>query len=206
MTTFTPADYKEYWEQAISYSRYLGNIEREAACDTLTGNNKYIPLNLQRMHRIDKITHLSEEAVALLGTLKENIYWLVITENWCGDAAQSTPVMHRLAAASGGKIALRFIYRDQHLALMNAHLTGTSQSIPKIIQLNHHFDITGTWGPRPAKAHQMVLRLKSNPETAGMYAEQLHKWYAQDKQAGIELELLALVKEAVAKQAENAVE
>ena len=146
---------------------------------------------------------LSPAARQLPDQLKEKIYWLVITENWCGDSAQSTPIMEKFVEASNGKIEMRFIYRDTNLELMNAHLTGTSQSIPKVIQLDKGFHVIGSWGPRPDKAHQLVLRLKSNPATAHTYSEELHKWYAQDKQVGIETGLLDLVKEAIAVQSER---
>ena len=56
---------------------------------------------------------------------------------------------------SGGMIEIRFIYRDANLELMNAHLTGTSMSIPKLIQLDTAFNVLDSWGPRPEKAQQI---------------------------------------------------
>lgn len=200
MNTLTPADYSAYWDQAISYPHYMANVETEAATNPTEGNAKYVPINWKRMQRITKTAPLSPAAQQLPGQLKEKIYWLVITENWCGDSAQSTPIMEKMVEASNGKIEMRFIYRDTNLELMNAHLTGTSQSIPKVIQLDRDFHVIGSWGPRPDKAHQLVLRLKSNPATAHTYSEELHKWYAQDKQVGIEAGLLDLLKEAITVQ------
>ncbi len=83
---------------------------------------------------------------------------------------------------------------------MNAHLTGTSMSIPKLIQLDTAFNVLDSWGPRPEKAQQMVLRLLANPDTKATYHEELHKWYAADKQIGIEAALLDLLKETIAAQ------
>jgi hypothetical protein len=194
MNTLTPTDYAGYWDRAISFRQYVTNVGTEAATNPTEGNSKYVPINWQRMQRIAKTVQLPPAAIQLLGQLKETIYWLVITENWCGDSAQSTPIMEKMEEAAAGRIELRFIYRDANPELMNAHLTGTSMSIPKVIQLDSNFQVTGTWGPRPDKAHQLVLRLKSNPATAHTYSEELHRWYAQDKQIGIEAGLLDLVK------------
>ncbi len=197
MNTLSPADYANYWNQAISFQQYTTNVETEAASNPTEGNSKYVPINWQRMQRIKKTVSLSPAALQLLGQLSKPIHWLVITENWCGDSAQSTPIMEKMAEAAGGNIELRFIYRDANPDLMNAHLTGTSMSIPKVIQLDSAFHVIGSWGPRPDKAHQLVIRLKSNPATAHTYSEELQKWYNQDKQMGIEAGLRDLIKEAV---------
>lgn len=197
MNTLTPADYANYWNQAFTYPQYANNVETEAASKPTTGNSKYVPINWQRMQRIKKTAALSPAALELLGQLNKPVYWLVITENWCGDSAQSTPIMELMAEASNGKIELRFIYRDANPDLMNAHLTGTSMSIPKVIQLDSDFKVIGSWGPRPDKAHQLVIRLRSNPATEHTYSEELQKWYTQDKQVGIEAGLMELVRVAV---------
>ena len=193
MNTLTPADYAAYWEKAIPFPQYSASVATEAASNPTEGNSKYVPINWQRMQRITKTAHLSDATIQALSQLKEPRYWLVITENWCGDSAQSTPIMEKIAEASAGMIELRFVYRDVNPELMNAHLTGTSMSIPKVIQLDKSFNVTGSWGPRPDKAQEMVLRLKANPATAPTYNEELHRWYAQDKQAGIESGLRNLV-------------
>ena len=45
------------------------------------------------------------------------------------------------------------------------------------------------WGPRPQFAMELVARIKSDPGTAHLYSEELHKWYAKDKQIAIQTEL-----------------
>ena len=121
----------------------------------------------------------------------------MIAEHWCGDAAQILPVLNNLAKISADKINFKIIYRDQNLDLIDAFLTNGSRSIPKLIQMTENFEITGIWGPRPNEAQSMVLKLKSDPETAPRYAEELHLWYAKDKQKAIENELNKLLKQAL---------
>lgn len=189
----TNSDYQHYFEKGISYSEYLENMTEEAENPIDSPNSHFVPMNLQRAKRIGKTVKLTDDILATLNRLQHPIKWLVISEHWCGDASQIMPVLHQIAANSNGKIDMRIVYRDQHLELMDAHLTGTSRSIPKLIQLDQQFGITATWGPRSAEAQRMVLELKSNPETAATYSEILHTWYAKDKQQAIQQELNLLL-------------
>ena len=59
--------------------------------------------------------------------------WLVLTEAWCGDAAQSLPIINKMAEVSDN-ITLRLILRDENLDVMDQFLqNGRSRSIPKLI-------------------------------------------------------------------------
>jgi hypothetical protein len=79
---------------------------------------------------------------------------------------------------------------------MDAHLTDGSRSIPKLIQLDSHLNITGIWGPRPSPAQALVKALRANPETARTYSNELHKWYAHDKNKSLEIEMLKLIAQS----------
>jgi hypothetical protein len=59
--------------------------------------------------------------------------------------------------------------------------------------LDEHFNVTAFWGPRPSAAQQLVKQLKSNPVTAATYANELHLWYAKDKQKSLESEIAKLI-------------
>jgi hypothetical protein len=62
--------------------------------------------------------------------------------------------------------------------------------------LDNQFNVTGIWGPRPLVAQNLVKLLKSNPETAEIYAQELHLWYARDKQISIDSEIQKLLTKA----------
>lgn len=198
LSKLTKFDYKNYFELATDFDNYLRVMEEEAAQKATEGLLAYVPMNLQRVTRILKTYEPSEALLEQITQIQHKINWLVITENWCGDAAQIVPVMQKIALASQGKITLKLIYRDQHLPLMDAHLTGNSRSIPKLIQLDTHFNITAIWGPRPNEAQQLVVDVKKNPATADKYKEELHKWYAQNKQAYIERDLIKAIQKGAA--------
>ena len=145
------------------------------------------------MARVEKTYNVSGDLATQVTSLKHTTYWLVLTEPWCGDASQILPALNTIAVTSKGKIEMRLVYRDQNTLLMDAYLTDGSRSIPKLIQLDEHFNVTGIWGPRPHTAQRLVKQLKSNPVTAARYANELHLWYAKDKQQSLETEIAKLI-------------
>ncbi|MBF8965520.1 thioredoxin family protein [Pontibacter sp. FD36] len=194
-------DYKQYLIRGITYEAYLAQLQ-QTVVNTTNGlksdsaHAQYFPINLTRMQRIAKTSAFSQELLLTLAGIRNKVYWLVITEYWCGDAAQSLPLLHKVAQASEGKITLRLLYRDKFPALMQSHLTNGGSAIPKLIQLNSDFTYLGEWGPRPKPAQELVKLLKSDPMTAAGYAEQLHRWYAQDKTHTLQQELSELLERA----------
>ena len=190
--------YQSYFHNAIGFEQYQVEFRSsiESGPDGKYANySQYLPLNWQRTTRVYKHYQPSEAIINTAASLAHKVYWLMIVEPWCGDVSQSLPVIARVAEASKERIELRLTYRDHNPELMNAHLTnGVSRSIPILIQLDSEFKVLGTWGPRPKEAQVLVEKLKSDPATADNYAEELHRWYAHDKQQAIQTELLALLK------------
>jgi thioredoxin-like negative regulator of GroEL len=153
----------------------------------------FINLNQHRMLRVEKTYTISAQLAEQVTALKHKTWWLILTEHWCGDASQILPVFNAIAEMSNGKIEMKLVYRDQHPELMDAYLTNKTRSIPKLIQMNEHFNVTAFWGPRPSVAQQLVKQLKSNPATATTYSNELHLWYAKDKQQSLESEMIKLI-------------
>jgi Thioredoxin len=184
---------KNYLQQGVGYNVYKKNMAEDLALNADIKIKEYINLNQRRMHRVEKTYIPSAEIITQVSNLKHKTYWLIITEHWCGDASQTLPVLNAIAELSNGMIEMKLVYRDQHDDLMNAYLTNGTRSIPKLIQLDDHFNVTGIWGPRPTVAQKLVKELKSNPVTAATYANELHLWYAKDKQQSLEKEVTQLL-------------
>ena len=89
------------------------------------------------------------------------------------------PIVARLAELAPN-VDLRVLARDQNLDLMDAHLTGTSRSIPVVIALDEEFNERGWWGPRPAALQQWVLGPGQALDKDARYRE-IRSWYARDK-------------------------
>ena len=192
-TAIKKGDYKIYLQKGIGYNQYKQQMAEDLALNADLKIKEYINLNQRRMHRVEKTYLPSAEMITQVKNLKDKIYWLILTEHWCGDASQILPALYAIAELSEGKIEMKLVYRDQNDELMNAYLTNGTRSIPKLIQLDEHFNVTGIWGPRPTVAQKMVKELKSNPATAATYANELHLWYAKNKQQELEKEVAQLL-------------
>lgn len=186
-------EYKKYFNAGFTSIEYYQAFENAAHNPKEHVHGEYIPLNWQRVKRLTK--SLTTNPSILQNTFQNTSkhYIIAITEFWCGDAAQIIPVVTTLFN-NHQAYSLKLVHRDANTALIDAHLTGTSRSIPKLIFLNSNFEYQGEWGPRPKPAIDLVKVLKSNPETASHYAEHLHKWYAQDHQQTIIAELRDVIQ------------
>lgn len=187
------SDYRNYLERGVSYHQYKMQMAEDLALNENLKTKEYINLNQRRMHRVEKTYIPSAEITTQVKNLKHKTYWLILTEHWCGDASQTLPALNTIAELSEGKIEMKLVYRDQNDELMNAYLTNGTRSIPKLIQLDEQLNVTGIWGPRPTIAQKLVNELKANPVTASTYANELHLWYAKDKQQNLEKEITQLL-------------
>jgi hypothetical protein len=196
-----------YLQKSISYEAYKQLIDDLLAEGKTTGPQQsealthYTQLNVQRMHRIEKTIQLLPEALEQIRAVTRPQTWLVLTEGWCGDAAQSLPVMKALADLNPN-IRVRFLLRDDNLELMDRNLTnGISRSIPKLIAVD---PTTGaelfTWGPRPTALQELFYGMRSKGLPYDVIKEELQRWYNTDKTVTIQRELVALASDTVRSQ------
>ena len=133
------------------------------------------------MKRLDKTVKIPSEVIEKIETINKPINWIVITEGWCGDAAQNLPIINKLAELND-HINLRIVLRDEHPELMGKFLTNGGEAIPKLIHTEDDHEIISHWGPRPSVATKMVEDYK---EEHGMLTPEFKKdlqiWYNTDK-------------------------
>ena len=185
-------------KSAWNYAEYRQHLEDLLDKGLTTGPNQgefYLEiaqLNQKRMDRLDKKNRLVEPFTELLRGLKRNYLLLVLSEGWCGDAAQTLPVFNWIAESSPN-IDLHVILRDEHTDLMDEYLTDEGQSIPKVLFIDSATnEVIGDWGPRPVVAQAMSRQYKRSPEPKKPYAEHhidLHGWYARDKTLSTQAEV-----------------
>ena len=182
-------DYEEY-RRLIDAMIIVGKSTAKNDSETLL---EYSKLNVVRMKRLDKTVEIIPELKETVQGISAPQTWLVITEGWCGDAAQIIPVLNKIAELNSN-IQLRFLLRDENLELMDQYLTnGRSMSIPKVIVLNEHNEELFNFGPRPSVLQEMFYHLKANAMTNDAVKEEIHKWYAKDKTVTTQRELAALL-------------
>lgn len=166
---------------------------------------EYTRLNNIRMDRLDRTAKLEAETIEVLSQLNRPLVLLVLSEAWCGDAANLLPFLNRMVERTD-KLQLRILLRDEHPAIMDAFLTRGTRSIPIIIALDAETsDVLGRWGPRPEPAQQMVYDAKAEiAKGIDREAEKkiwndlkvdLQKWYNKDKAITFQKEVIVLLKE-----------
>lgn len=190
-------------ENSISPEAYQTMLLEYAAEGKTTGPNQaedlihYTKLNAQRGKRIFKTWELNAELVEKIRSTENVQTWFLLTESWCGDAANSVPIISRLAAENP-KIDLKVLLRDSNLELMDRYLTNGGRSIPKLIALNQNFEELFVWGPRPLEAQKLYLDWKDS-EGQIPYSEfhlVIQKWYTDDRGRAMQEELLELISKS----------
>jgi len=193
--------FKEYLERAMTYAEYVRLIDDLLIEGKTTGPKQseslfnFAKLNRQRMHRLEKTIELRDDIVSAARNAKKKVIWLILTEGWCGDAAQNVPIIEKIAAESVN-IETRYILRDENLDLMDQFLTNGARSIPKLIALDAEtLSVVGRWGARPAPAQELSRELKEQGIAKPLIMENLQRWYNVDKGQTIQTEFLKLIEQ-----------
>lgn len=192
---------KTYVEKAMTYAEYIKLIDDLLLEGKTTGPNQseamfnYGKLNRQRMHRLEKTVRLNDSVKEKAQSAGRKLIWLIITEGWCGDAAQNIPTIEKIASESAN-IETRYVLRDENLELMDAYLTNNARSIPKLIALDAEtFEEIGTWGPRPKAAMDYFYELRDGGMEKPQMMENIQRWYLQDKEQSLQKEFEDLLDE-----------
>ncbi len=192
---------REVLDTAYTYRRYTDLVVKLFSEGRTTNENNtdsylgYTELNIRRSSRWDKRARINEDLREALANFPKKMTWLVLSEGWCGDAAQILPFLAKMADLSPN-IELKIILRDEHPEIMDEFLTdGVSRSIPKLIALDSEtLEVLGSWGPRPMVIQQEYLKKLRDPDYPDEQAKKdLHLWYARDKGEALEAEFLGLL-------------
>jgi uncharacterized protein YutE (UPF0331/DUF86 family) len=188
---------KESLSKAFSYGDYRAMVTQLALENKTTGPQQldeladYTLLNDKRMKRLDKTIKLTDPIVSQLKKIDKKITFLVLTESWCGDAAQIMPVINKMAVLNA-HIDFKVVLRDENLELMNLFLTNGTLSIPKLVIVDEALNVIADWGPRPKEATQMVKDYKQqHGSLTPEFKQDLQMWYTKDKGQSTAADILA---------------
>jgi Thioredoxin len=169
---------KRRFEQALTFEGYLETVDK----------------NRELWHGVHQRVRLPDEIVDEARSMPGGWHLVALSEDWCGDAVNTLPVIARLADEAGWD--LRVMGRDDNLDLIDSHLTnGRSRSIPIVIVYDENFDEVGWWGPRPDEIQSWVMGeglAVSSPERYKV----IRRWYARDRGKTTLSELLDIVAAA----------
>lgn len=162
---------RDRFQKAKTFDEYLETVEK----------------NRELWRGVYERAKVPDELAAAARATGDHWNLVALTEDWCGDAVNTLPVVARLAEAAGW--SLRVMERDQNPDLMDAHLTGEhSRSIPVVIVYDDDFNEIAWWGPRPDSIQRWVL---DNLEMdSGERYREVRRFYAKDKGASTLRELL----------------
>ncbi|WP_442589863.1 thioredoxin family protein [Pedobacter sp. AW31-3R] len=186
--------------EGLSYSAYRNLVSSLLENHQTTGEDHseamlhYSKMNVQRMNRVDKTVSLNEELVQTLDSVKKKYRLLVISEGWCGDAAQLLPLFQKIVDLAPELFDLRVVLRDHNLPLIDAHLTNGGRAIPKLLVIDEEGGLVTEWGPRPDVLQQLLNVWKTENSDMFVLAEMLHHWYAKDKTQTTQKELVSVFK------------
>jgi len=186
---FSYSEFVEFTEKLVEEKRTTGANQSEAYLD-------YTRMCLQGMNRWNKTAKVSAKMTHLMESIQESQIWLIITEAWCGDGAQSIPYLANLAELNP-KIKLRIIMRDEYPEIMDAYLTNGARSIPKLVAFTEDLKVElFTWGPKPL--YLMNRHKEYKHDSKGLsysgFLEEIHLWYAKNKNQDLEAELFPLIQ------------
>ena len=190
--------------QVIDKEKFFSGFTYDTYCDFLNHQienpeneiyekyNEYIVQNAARMKRLKRRIPSNPFLQEKLANYQDRINILILSEPWCGDAAQSLPIINNLFE-NNDFFTIRFFLRDKNEALMNQFLTNGTKSIPIVAFLDEDMNPLFKWGLRPIPAQALYKSLIANKDL--LYDEisyQLHAWYAKDKGVTIEDEVMEL--------------
>ena len=186
-------------QNSHSYTEYRTLVSKLISEGKSTGKEQsadllhYSELNEVRMKRLEKTLKLDLVVEKALQNLKSKQTWLVISEGWCGDAAQILPIIKLMSEASKN-IDLKLVFRDENEELINQFLTNGAKSIPKLLVLDESFNLINHWGPRPEGAKNLIIEYKAIHGIVDEAAKiALQKWYLDDKGISTMKEIVKLI-------------
>lgn len=185
----TYEEYKNYFEAGIS-----GGIHSDAD-QPAKEKFEYTKLNFQRSLRIEKSYDVSDELKNAVESVNEKQLWMVITEPWCGDSAQTLPYIGKIAAMNPN-IDLRILPRDENPDIMDTYLTNGTRSIPKLVAFDGEGNELFVWGPRPKEAQRLINQWKGEGIVKPELYEKLHLWYGRNRGKELEEEFLEIFSHA----------
>jgi hypothetical protein len=163
------------WDTALTFDQFLRESTQHR--DLWTG-----------VYRTARVPAWATEAAARLG---RRFRFVVIAEDWCGDASSTVPVVVRFAEAIGAE--LRILRRDEHPEVMDAYLSDGARAIPIVIVLTEAMDEIGHWGSRPAELQAFVMGERARGRQSKAYFPDVRSWYAHDQGETTLREILAVM-------------
>ena len=166
---------KERYNSAETFGEFLGSVQSR----------------VDLWHQLYERARLPVDAVETANAVRGTWRFLVLAEDWCGDAVHVLPFLAKLEE-SFPNFELRVLSRDENPDLMDGHLTRGTRSIPVVMILDEDYEEVGWWGPRPGPLQELFYaELKQLP--AEERFARTRAWFARDRGKTTLKEILARI-------------
>jgi hypothetical protein len=171
-----PWPFAPLWDSALTFDQFVSQSTQHR--ELWTG-----------VYRTAQVPEWATDAAAKLGG---RFRFVVLAEDWCGDASSTVPVVARFAEAAG--LELRILRRGQHPEVMDLYLgPAGARAIPVVIVLSEGMEEIGHWGSRPAELQAFVVAERARGRTSKDYFAEVRRWYARDRGGSTLREILAVM-------------
>ena len=183
-------DLLSIWQEGLTHETYLEQFEKKFEQGP-SGKpyDEYVKLNWSRTRRLEKQVVVSD--TLFKGIDASTLKAICITEHWCGDSAQNLSYIARICEKVG--LALKIVYRDENLDLIDQYATNGARSIPKVVVFDDNGKSVFEWGPRPKPAQVMLADYKAGNISKEDFDILVQKWYNSDKGLTLQNEWLQLL-------------
>ncbi|MEP0815080.1 MAG: thioredoxin family protein [bacterium] len=164
--------WKKFWNEGFSPDSYL---EMMSSPDRIA------------QYRSDIAAYNpSEEAKASISSWPSGIKVGIITEEWCGDAANFVPAFLKLFSLRP-EFEVKLFARDEFPELRDAHLTGGKAKIPVVVVLDAEWNELGRFVERPAAQNRWLSEALAPRKWPELTEDEKAEWKAKLMAKGREL-------------------
>lgn len=192
----SPAQYTRILD-GLSYNAYLAqmaaSLTRPDTGDPRVDRERdIVQLNYKRTLRAHRTYVVPDEVRALTARIRTPQTWMLLTEGWCGDSAQTLPYIVEIARTNP-EIDVRVLLRDAHPDIMDLYETDGKRAIPIVAGFAPGGEELFHWGSRPAEAAALFSGLRARGVPKSEIYPKLHLWYGRDRGAAVTREFAALL-------------
>ena len=195
-TRLTPAQRTRLLD-GLSYDAYLAQMaasltQPDTGDPRVDRERDIVQLNYRRTLRAHRTYVVPDAVRTLAGRIRAPQTWMLLTEGWCGDSAQTLPYIVEIAHTNP-KIDVRVLLRDANPDVMDVYETDGKRAIPIVAGFGAAGEELFRWGPRPAEAAALFSGLRATGVPKTEIYPKLHLWYGRDRGAAVTREFAALL-------------
>ncbi len=99
---------------------------------------------------------LTDEQRSLVGGFTRRMNVIAVSGIWCGDCVRQGPMFQKIAEASGGRIVLKWVDRDEHMDLQERVKVNAGNRVPVVVFCAEDHELVGWYGDKPLSRYRAV--------------------------------------------------